>query len=100
MDRFKDRLSQRAQDTTRPQLAHQSRGRDLSPEERELAVALMGIYGVGIHDFAGVAKELSRRGVVAPRSGSRQWSEALLEQELTAANTALDDAYQANGYGA
>ena len=37
MDAFKDRLSQRARDTSRPALAHQSRGRALSAPEQALA---------------------------------------------------------------
>lgn len=100
MDRFKDRLSQRAQDTSRPQLAHQSRGRPLSQDEAALAEALMEIYGDGTHDFARVAEQLSQRGIVAPRSGKTAWTEALLAEELEATNGELDAAYQAHGYGA
>ncbi|MCR9121738.1 MAG: hypothetical protein NXH91_05655 [Phyllobacteriaceae bacterium] len=100
MDQFKDRLSQRARDTSRPHLAHQSKGRDMSPAEDALAGALMEIYGSGTHDFAAVAAELSARGVAAPVSGRTDWDEALLAEELAAINADLDAAYQANGYGA
>lgn len=100
MDQFKDRLSQRARDTSRPQLANQNKGRDMSPAEDALAGALMDIYGAGTHDFAAVATELSARGVAAPVSGRTDWTEALLAEELAAINADLDAAYQANGYGA
>ena len=100
MDAFKDRLSQRAQDTSRPALAHQSRGRDLTGAETALAEALMEIYGTGTHDFAAVAEALSEKQVTAPVSGRTDWSEALLAEELTAINADLDAAYEANGYGA
>lgn len=100
MDAFKDRLSQRARDTGRPDLAHQSRGRALSDAEQALAQALMDIFGSGMHDFAGVAAALSERGVVAPASGRTDWTEELLAEELSAINANLDASYQANGYGA
>ncbi len=100
MDAFKDRLSQRAQDTGRPALAHQCRGRELTADESALAAALMEIYGTGTHDFAAVAAELARRGVVAPIAGGTGWSEESLGQELAAINAALDAAYAEHGYGA
>ncbi|MCT8997598.1 recombinase-like helix-turn-helix domain-containing protein [Chelativorans intermedius] len=100
MDAFKDRLSQHARDTSRPALAHQCRGRALDEREEALADALMEIYGEGVHDFAAVARRLSEKGVVAPRSGRTDWSEALLAEELETTNRALDAAYEANGYGA
>lgn len=100
MDAFKDRLSQRARDTSRPALAHQSRGRALSEVETALATALMEIMGERVHDFAAVAAELARRGVVAPLSGRRDWDLALLTTELTALNADLDAAYAVHGYGA
>ncbi|SEO98560.1 hypothetical protein SAMN04490248_11850 [Salinihabitans flavidus] len=100
MDAFRDRLSERARDTSRPSLAHQCRGRDLEPREVALADALMEIYGAGAPDFAAVAAELSRRGIEAPRSGRTDWDEALLAQELTETNAELDAAYEEYGYGA
>jgi len=100
MDAFKDRLSERARDTSRPALAHQSRGRDLSAEEAALAEALMEVYGTGTHDFAAVAEQLAAKKVIAPVSGRTDWTEALLAEELTAINADLDAAYEANGYGA
>ncbi|GKY89396.1 recombinase-like helix-turn-helix domain-containing protein [Sinisalibacter aestuarii] len=100
MDAFKDRLSERARDTGRPALAHQSRGRALTAEETALASALMDIYGAGTHDFAAVAAELARRGVVAPIAGGSDWSEESLGKELAAINAELDAAYAEHGYGA
>lgn len=100
MDAFKDRLSERARDTTRPALAHQSRGRELTSDEAALAKALMDIYGQKIHDFSAVARELQVRGVKAPRSGRNDWTVDLLAEELDATNVLLDEAYEANGYGA
>ena len=100
MDAFKDRLSQRAQDTTRPALAHQSRGRALEPYEQDLADALIDIYRTGTHQFDRVVAELNARGITAPRSGRSDWDVELLEEELIATNRLLDEAYQVDGYGA
>lgn len=100
MDAFKDRLSQRARDTSRPALAHQSLGRALSGREQALATALMEVMGAGVHEFAAIAAELARRGVVAPISGRADWDQALLAAELAAINADLDAAYAVNGYGA
>lgn len=100
MDAFKDRLAQRAHDTSRPALAHQSLGRPLTDAEAALAAALMEIFGTGTRDFAGVAAALGGRGLVAPVSGRTDWTEALLAQELAALNADLDAAYLEHGYGA
>ncbi|MCA2013836.1 hypothetical protein LCM17_20255 [Cereibacter sphaeroides] len=100
MDAFKDRLSQRARDTSRPALAHQSLGRPLSENEQALAAALMEIMGTKEHDFAAVAAGLKAKGVTAPISGRTDWDLALLETELKALNADLDTAYAENGYGA
>ncbi|WP_346913780.1 recombinase-like helix-turn-helix domain-containing protein [uncultured Roseibium sp.] len=100
MDLFKDRLSQKAFDTSRPALAHQSRGRELTEVEEKLAEALMEIYGAGAADYAAVATALTDRKVVAPISGKTDWTEALLSEELTAINAEFDSAYLENGYGA
>ncbi|MCW1931166.1 recombinase-like helix-turn-helix domain-containing protein [Pararhodobacter zhoushanensis] len=100
MDAFKDRLSQRARDTSRPALAHQSLGRPLTDAETALSQALMAIMGERVHDFAEVAKELAARGVTAPISGRTDWDLALLTDELTALNKDLDTAYAEAGYGA
>jgi len=99
-DAFKDRLSQRAQDTSRPALAHQSRGRALSADEQALAAALMDVMGKGTHDFADVATALARNGVRAPMSGRVNWDADLLQAELSALNAELDTAYARAGYGA
>lgn len=100
MDAFKDRLSQRALDTSRPALAHQTRGRAPSEAEMALATAMMAIMGAGVHDFAEVAAGLAARGVVAPVSGRSDWDLALLEAELAAINADFDAAYLEHGYGA
>lgn len=99
-DAFKDRLSERARDTSRPALAHQCRGRDLTAQETAFAEALMSVYGAEGHDFAKVAAALAARGVVAPISGRTDWTEALLAEELAAINADLDAAYAEHGYGA
>ena len=100
MDAFKDRLAQRAHDTSRPALAHQSRGRALTDAENALAAALMEIYGTGEQDFGRVAAALAGKGLTAPVSGRKDWSEALLAEELAALNADFDAAYQDHGYGA
>jgi len=100
MDAFKDRLSQRASDTSRPALAHQCRGREFDARETALADALMKIFGSGEHDFNKVAIALTDSGVVAPRSGRTDWTVELLQTELAETNAQLDAAYAENGYGA
>lgn len=100
MDAFKDRLSQRARDTSHPALAHQSLGRTLNEGEHALASALMEIMGAGQSDFSAVAKELTARGIVAPLSGGAAWTEQSLNAELAALNADLDAAYMDHGYGA
>jgi hypothetical protein len=100
MDAFKDRLSQRARDTSRPALANQCRGRELEPAEDALASALMEIFGAGIRDFDKVAAELAARGVAAPKTGRTDWTRDLLSEELVSINAELDAAYEENGYGA
>lgn len=81
-------------------LAHQSLGRAITPEEAALAEALSAAYAKGVHDFPAVADALTRDKVVAPRSRRTDWTEALLAEELSAINADLDAAYEANGYGA
>ncbi|WP_134725263.1 recombinase-like helix-turn-helix domain-containing protein [Paracoccus luteus] len=100
MDVFKDRLSRRAADTSRPALAHQSLGRPLTGTETALKDALMAVFGEGTQDFGAVAAGLAARRVVAPVSGRTDWDEALLRQELAAINADLDAAYREHGYGA
>jgi hypothetical protein len=100
VDAFKDRLSQRARDTSRPALAHQCRGRAIEPAEAALAAALMEIYGSGTHDYAAVARALTAKAVTAPKSGRTDWTETLLADELAAINGELDTAYAEHGYGA
>ncbi len=99
-DAFKDRLSQRALDTSRPALAHQSLGRQITEAEAALAEALSEIYATGTHDFGDVAAALAEKRVTAPISGRTDWTEALLAEELAAINADLDAAYQEHGYGA
>lgn len=100
MDAFTDRLSQRARDTGRPDLALQCQGRPLTPAEDALATALMDIYRTGEHDFDKVAQALTDQGVAAPKSGATRWTRELLAQELAAINADLDAAYAEHGYGA
>ncbi|WP_323765161.1 recombinase-like helix-turn-helix domain-containing protein [Marinovum sp.] len=100
MDAFKDRLAQRAADTSRPALAHQCRGRALEPRETAFATALMEVYGAVGHDWDAVATELADRCVEAPRSGRTDWTADLLHEELSATNAELDAAYAEHGYGA
>jgi hypothetical protein len=99
-DAFKDRLAQAATATGRPELAHQSRGRDLSEAESALAAALMEIYGSGVTEMAEVATALSERGIAIPSGAAGPWTADLLVTELRAANESLDAAYLVNGYGA
>jgi len=100
MASFKDRLSQRALDTSRPALAHQCRGRTLTEAESRLAVALSAIFASGETDFDRVAARLEADGVVAPASGRCDWTAALLAEELALINADLDAAYAEHGYGA
>lgn len=99
-DTFKDRLTERVRDTSRPALANQCRGRDLEPAEMALADALMEAYATAGHDFAKVAEALKEGGVIAPKSGGTDWTVDLLTTELQAINAELDAAYEAQGYGA
>ncbi len=99
-DAFKDRLAEAQAATGRPELAHQSLGRPLTEAERDLAAAMMDIYGAGASDLAAVAQELTARALPAPSDGSTTWDAAKLEAELRAANASLDAAYAAHGYGA
>lgn len=100
MDAFKDRLSQRARDTGRADLALQCQGRPLTAAEDALATALMDIYRTGQHDFDAVAKALTDQGLTAPKSGTKVWTRDTLAQELAAINADLDAAYAEHGYGA
>ena len=100
MDAFNDRLSQRAIDTGRPDLARQCQGRALTPLEDVLATALMDIYRTGQHDCDQVAMTLTDQGVIAPTSGAQIWTRDTLAAELAAINADLDAAYSEHGYGA
>ena len=100
MDAFKDKISERAQDTNRPSLAHQGRGRELSSAELDLVSGLMKVYETGEHDFEKVVQGLAAKGVTAPISGRTDWTVDLLSEELTAINADLDAAYAEHGFGA
>ncbi|MCH2262806.1 MAG: hypothetical protein MK386_06285 [Candidatus Thioglobus autotrophicus] len=81
-------------------LANQSQGRDLDTNEKALAKALMSIFENGVHDFKDVAAALSSMKVIAPRSGLKDWTIDLLNEELIETNNQLDLAYKENGFGA
>lgn len=81
-------------------LKNQSRARQLSAEELAFARALEGIFAAGVSDFAEVAQRLTDQGVPAPASRSTAWTTGLIEQELSALNASLDDAYARHGIGA
>ncbi len=92
MDAFKDRLAQRAADTSRPALAHQCRGRELEPQEADFATVLMEVYDAVGHEYDAVATALTERGFAAPVSGRTDWTADLVHDELVAINAALDAA--------
>lgn len=100
MDAFKDRLAQRAADTSRLALAHQCRGRELEPQEADFATVLMEVYDAVGHEYHAVATALTERGFAAPVSGRTDWTADLVHDELVAINAALDAAYAEHGYGA
>jgi len=81
-------------------LANQSQGRDLDTNEKALAKALMSIFENGVHDFKDVVAALSSMKVIAPRSGLKDWTIDLLNEELIETNNQLDLAYRENGFGA
>ena len=81
-------------------LERQSLGRALNDMESAFADALEDIYASGIDDFEVVARQLTERGVRAPKSRETLWTVALLQSELSAVNASLDDAYEAGGRSA
>ena len=83
-----------------PVLKNQSRGRELSDGERELALALERIYETGESDFAKVAERLNQTGTPRPSGESGAWSLDVLESELKAINASHDAAYAEHGFGA
>ena len=99
-DAFRDKLAKAQAATGRPELAHQSVGREVTEAEKALATAMMDIYGDGAITLTEVAVKLTERGVTAPASCVTTWDAATLEAELKHANANLDDSYQTNGYGA
>ena len=82
-----------------PDLAHQSRGRELSPAEETLADALMEIYIAGASGPEAVARALADRAVPRPGSGGTDWTAESVARELAALNADLDTAYEKNGFG-
>ncbi|MEM5476258.1 recombinase-like helix-turn-helix domain-containing protein [Pacificibacter sp. AS14] len=100
MDAFRNQILQGAQDTSGPDLGRQSCGRAFTDTEMALADAMMAIYGTGVSDPAGLAAELTKKGINAPMSGRSDWTADLLADELAAINADLDAAYQESGYGA
>lgn len=81
------------------ELAHQSRGRQLTDLEQNLAIALERIFATGEHDFDGVARELQEQGVPRPSGAGDPWTAASLETELQTINASLDAAYAEHGFG-
>lgn len=81
-------------------LERQCLGRPLNELETAFADALEDIYASGAQDFEAVARQLSERGVRAPRSRETLWTVALLQAELSAVNASLDDAYETGGRSA
>jgi hypothetical protein len=98
-DAFKAVIAAKKLDFRRTDLPHQSRGRDLTAAEDALAGALMEIYAAGATGPEAVAKGLTERGVVAPGSGSSDWTAESVAEELVALNADLDRAYEENGFG-
>ena len=82
-----------------PRLAHQSRARELTGEERALAAALEAAFATGAHDFDAVAQILETRGVTRPSGAAGPWTAAVLDAELAAINASLDDSYARAGIG-
>lgn len=83
----------------RQALAHQSLGREATPEEEAFADALMRIYARGVSGPEGVAAALSEEGVVSPVSGKTNWTAENVAADLAALNADLDKAYEQNGFG-
>ncbi|OAN73344.1 hypothetical protein A8B78_18655 [Jannaschia sp. EhC01] len=98
-DAFKEMMAA-ARAAGRPELAHQGRGRPLSPAEDAFADALMQIYGEGTVGEAALAEALAARGIIRPSSGTVDWTADTLAAELQAINADLDAAYLENGFGA
>lgn len=98
-DAFKAVMAAARADLVGPDLAHQCRGRDLSPAEEALADALMEVYTAGALGVEAVAAALAQKGVRSPSSGSTDWTAETLSQELAALNANLDRAYAENGFG-
>jgi hypothetical protein len=99
-DAFKAVMAAARSELGRPELAHQSLGRALSPQEEALADALMEIYAGGASGPEAVAAALAQKGVICPSTGSTEWTADSLARELAALNADLDAAYQENGFGA
>jgi hypothetical protein len=78
-------------------LARQALGRPLTPAEKEFAGALETIFGGGTHDMAAVAQQLEERHVSRPSGERGAWSLTVLQDELSAINRSLDDAYAEAG---
>ncbi|MEL4072420.1 recombinase-like helix-turn-helix domain-containing protein [Ochrobactrum sp. GPK 3] len=97
---FNDMLSRHAEATGSASLAHQCRGRAMTPDEQALADVISAFYAEMGHDFQALAGELNRLEIAKPHSGGSQWTLEELENELKLINAELDAAYKENGYGA
>ena len=98
-DAFKAVMAAARTEPGRPELAHQSKGRELSQAEEVLADTLMDIYGSGVSGADAVAKALTEKGVASPISGRAEWTAESVAAHFAALNADLDEAYSQNGIG-
>ncbi len=99
-DAFKAVLAAAQSELGRPELAHQSLGRQLTPDETRFAEALMEVYAQGVSGPEAVAAGLAEKAVPAPSSGRTDWTADSVAAELETLNAGLDAAYDENGFGA
>jgi hypothetical protein len=68
--------------------------------EAAFARDLESVFAEGIHEFAGVAAALAKRGTLRPSGQTGVWTEETLLKELSVVNASLDAAYAESGIGA
>jgi len=81
-------------------LATQSRARELTAEEANLANALEQLFATGTHDFTDIAVQLTQRSIPVPGQSHCQWTLEILASTLNSINTDLDSIYDTDGFGA